>query len=166
MTLPAGVPTSSSWAPALAQRSLQLARVGLNGRALQGVLLTRFAHGGCAGRHRRLAGNMSEDNWHYHFYDTIKGSDWLATRTPSSSCAAKRPRSLHDLEHMACPSTATRTAPSTSVRLAAYTANYGESPCSVRLALRPTAPVNASRTRSYQQNVKERNAVLSWSGWR
>ena len=24
-----------------------------------------------------LLGNMSEDNWHYHFFDTVKGSDWL-----------------------------------------------------------------------------------------
>jgi succinate dehydrogenase / fumarate reductase flavoprotein subunit len=32
---------------------------------------------GCGQAELCLLGNMSEDNWHYHFYDTVKGSDWL-----------------------------------------------------------------------------------------
>ena len=55
--------------------SLQLAEAGHVGRgAVQGVP-DALAHGRGAGRHRRALGNMGEDNWLWHMYDTVKGSD-------------------------------------------------------------------------------------------
>ncbi len=57
--------------------SLQLARAGLNVAVLSKVFPTRSHTVAAQGGIGASLGNMSEDNWHYHFYDTIKGSDWL-----------------------------------------------------------------------------------------
>ena len=58
--------------------SLQLARAGLNVAVLTKVFPTRSHTVAAQGGIGASLGNMNEDNWHYHFYDTVKGSDWLA----------------------------------------------------------------------------------------
>ena len=57
--------------------SLQLARAGLSVAVLSKVFPTRSHTVAAQGGIGASLGNMSEDNWHYHFYDTVKGSDWL-----------------------------------------------------------------------------------------
>ena len=57
--------------------SLQLALAGLNVAVLSKVFPTRSHTVAAQGGIGASLGNMAEDNWHYHFYDTVKGSDWL-----------------------------------------------------------------------------------------
>ncbi|MBS0500536.1 MAG: FAD-binding protein, partial [Proteobacteria bacterium] len=57
--------------------SLQLARAGLNVAVLSKVFPTRSHTVAAQGGIGASLGNMSEDNWHFHFYDTVKGGDWL-----------------------------------------------------------------------------------------
>ena len=59
------------------QASLRLSLAGLNVAVLTKVFPTRSHTVAAQGGIGASLGNMSEDNWHYHFYDTIKGSDWL-----------------------------------------------------------------------------------------
>ncbi|MEO5883103.1 MAG: FAD-dependent oxidoreductase, partial [Caldimonas sp.] len=59
------------------QASLRLARAGLNVAVLSKVFPTRSHTVAAQGGIGASLGNMSEDNWHFHFYDTVKGSDWL-----------------------------------------------------------------------------------------
>ena len=56
--------------------SLQLALAGLNVAVLSKVFPTRSHTVAAQGGIGASLGNMSEDNWHYHFYDTVKGSVW------------------------------------------------------------------------------------------
>ena len=53
--------------------SLQLARAGLNVAVLSKVFPTRSHTVAAQGGIGASLGNMSEDNWHYHFYDTSQG---------------------------------------------------------------------------------------------
>ena len=53
--------------------SLQLALAGLNVAVLSKVVPTRSHTVAAQGGIGASLGNMSEDNWHYHFYDTVKG---------------------------------------------------------------------------------------------
>jgi aspartate oxidase len=87
--------------------SLQLAEAGLNVAVLSKVFPTRSHTVAAQGGIGASLGNMSEDNWHWHMFDTVKGSTGWATRTPSNSCAAKHRRSS-SWNTSACPSTATR----------------------------------------------------------
>ena len=72
--------------------SLQLARAGLNVAVLTKVFPTRSHTVAAQGGIGASLGNMSEDNWHYHFYDTVKGSDWLGDQDERSRCSAPVPR--------------------------------------------------------------------------
>ena len=67
--------------------SLQLARAGLNVAVLSKVFPTRSHTVAAQGGVSASLGNMSEDNWEYHFYDTVKGSDWLAQRVTGALMA-------------------------------------------------------------------------------
>ena len=53
--------------------SLQLARAGLRVAVLSKVFPTRSHTVAAQGGIGASLGNMDEDNWHYHFYDTVKG---------------------------------------------------------------------------------------------
>ena len=57
--------------------SLQLAEAGLAVAVLSKVFPTRSHTVAAQGGIGAALGNMSEDNWLWHMYDTIKGSDWL-----------------------------------------------------------------------------------------
>jgi succinate dehydrogenase / fumarate reductase flavoprotein subunit len=85
-----------------------------------------------------------------------------ATRTRSSSCAARRPRSSTSSSTSACRSTATPTAPSTSARSAATPPTTARSPCSAP-APRPTAPATRCCTRCTSATCKARtNFFVEW----
>ena len=57
--------------------SLQLAEAGLSVAVLSKVFPTRSHTVAAQGGIGAALGNMSEDSWLWHMYDTVKGSDWL-----------------------------------------------------------------------------------------
>ena len=57
--------------------SLQLAESDMNVAVITKVFPTRSHTVAAQGGIGASLGNMSNDNWHFHFYDTVKGSDWL-----------------------------------------------------------------------------------------
>ena len=57
--------------------SLQLSQAGLSVAVLSKVFPTRSHTVAAQGGVSASLGNMSEDNWYWHMYDTVKGSDWL-----------------------------------------------------------------------------------------
>ena len=60
-------------------------------------------------------GNMGEDDWRFHFYDTIKGSDWLGDQDAIEFMCREGPSAVIELEHYGVPF-GPRTAVSTSGR--------------------------------------------------
>ena len=57
--------------------SLQLAEAGLNVAVLSKVFPTRSHTVAAQGGIGASLGNMAEDNWYWHMFDTVKGSDYL-----------------------------------------------------------------------------------------
>ena len=47
-------------------------------------------------------GNTHEDNWEWHMYDTVKGSDYIGDQTRLNICV-KPPEAILELEHMGLP---------------------------------------------------------------
>ena len=125
--------------------SLQLARAGLNVAVLSKVFPTRSHTVAAQGGVGASLGNMSEDNWHYHFYDTIKGSDWLGDQDAIEFMCQEAPKVVYELEHFGMPTTA-------------------RSPCSAP-ALPPTAPATPCCTRCTSRTWPARRPSSS-SGWR
>ncbi len=59
---------------------------------------------GGARRRRRRLGNMGEDDWRWHMYDTVKGSDWLGDQDLIEYLCRNAPEAVYELEISACPS--------------------------------------------------------------
>ena len=106
--------------------SLQLARAGLNVAVLSKVFPTRSHTVAAQGGIGASLGNMNDDNWHYHFYDTVKGSDWLGDQDAIEFMCCEAPKVVYDLEHMGMPFD--RNADGTIYQrpFGGHTAKYGE----------------------------------------
>ena len=48
-------------------------------------------------------GNMSEDDWRWHYYDTVKGADWLGDQDAIEYMTKEAPRAVIELEHYGMP---------------------------------------------------------------
>ncbi len=106
--------------------SLQLARAGLKVAVITKVFPTRSHTVAAQGGIGASLGNMGEDNWHYHFYDTIKGSDWLGDQDAIEFMCREAPKMVYELEHMGMPFD--RNADGTIYQrpFGGHSANYGE----------------------------------------
>ena len=83
--------------------SLQLARAGLKVAVLTKVFPTRSHTVAAQGGVSASLGNMSEDCWQWHFYDTIKGADWLGDQDAIEFMCQEAPKVVYELEHFGMP---------------------------------------------------------------
>lgn len=142
--------------------SLQLARAGLNVAVLSKVFPTRSHTVAAQGGIGASLGNMSEDNWHYHFYDTIKGSDWLGDQDAIEFMCREAPKVVYDLEHMGMPFDRNTDGTIYQRPFGGHTANYGEKPVQ-RACAAADRTGHAMLHTLYQQNVKARtNFFVEW----
>ena len=98
-----------------------LAQKGLSTACITKVFPTRSHTVAAQGGVAAALANMGEDDWRYHFYDTVKGSatGW-ATRTRSNTCASEAIPAIIELEHYGVPFSRTEDGrASTSARSAA-----------------------------------------------
>ncbi|MFM2055924.1 MAG: hypothetical protein RLY71_309 [Pseudomonadota bacterium] len=135
--------------------SLQLARAGLNVAVLSKVFPTRSHTVAAQGGVGASLGNMSEDNWHYHFYDTIKGSDWLGDQDAIEFMCREAPKVVYELEHFGMPFDRNPDGSIYQRPFGGHTANYGEKPVQ-RACAAADRTGHAMLHTLYQQNVKSR----------
>ena len=139
--------------------SLQLARAGLNVAVLSKVFPTRSHTVAAQGGIGASLGNMSEDNWHYHFYDTVKGSDWLGDQDAIEFMCREAPKVVYELEHFGMPFDRNPDGTIYQRPFGGHSANFGEKPV-------PRACAAADRTGHallhtlYQRNVAARTQFL------
>ncbi|MCD6047475.1 MAG: sdhA [Gammaproteobacteria bacterium] len=83
--------------------SLQLANAGLNVALVSKVFPTR-SHTVCAQGGITVAlGNMHEDDWRWHMYDTVKGSDYIGDQDCIEYLCQNAPDAVYELERMGLP---------------------------------------------------------------
>jgi succinate dehydrogenase / fumarate reductase flavoprotein subunit len=92
-------------------------------------------------------GNMGEDDWRWHMYDTVKGSDWLGDQDAIEYMCREAPGGLSSSSTTACRSRAPRTGKIYQRPFGGMTTNYGKGPRSAP-APPPTAPATPCCTRS------------------
>ncbi len=135
--------------------SLQLARAGLNVAVLSKVFPTRSHTVAAQGGIGASLGNMSEDNWHFHFYDTIKGSDWLGDQDAIEFMCREAGKVVYELEHFGMPFDRNSDGTIYQRPFGGHTANYGEKPVQ-RACAAADRTGHAMLHTLYQQNVKAR----------
>lgn len=142
--------------------SLQLARAGLNVAVLSKVFPTRSHTVAAQGGIGASLGNMNEDNWHYHFYDTVKGSDWLGDQDAIEFMCREAPKVVYDLEHMGMPFDRNPDGTIYQRPFGGHTANYGEKAVE-RACAAADRTGHAMLHTLYQQNVKAKtNFFVEW----
>lgn len=142
--------------------SLQLARAGLNVAVLTKVFPTRSHTVAAQGGVSASLGNMSEDNWEWHFYDTIKGSDWLGDQDAIEFMCREAPKVVYELEHFGMPFDRNPDGTIYQRPFGGHTANHGEKPVQ-RACAAADRTGHAMLHTLYQQNVASRtNFFVEW----
>jgi succinate dehydrogenase / fumarate reductase flavoprotein subunit len=139
--------------------SLQLARAGLNVAVLSKVFPTRSHTVAAQGGIGASLGNMNEDNWHFHFYDTVKGSDWLGDQDAIEFMCREAPKVVYDLEHMGMPFDRNPDGTIYQRPFGGHTANYGEKAVE-RACAAADRTGHAMLHTLYQQNVAAKTSFF------
>ncbi len=142
--------------------SLQLAEAGLNVAVLSKVFPTRSHTVAAQGGIGAALGNMNEDNWHYHFYDTIKGSDWLGDQDVIEFMCREAPKVVYELEHFGMPFDRNPDGTIYQRPFGGHTANYGEKAVQ-RACAAADRTGHAMLHTLYQRNVRAKtNFFVEW----
>jgi succinate dehydrogenase / fumarate reductase flavoprotein subunit len=83
--------------------TLGLAKAGFDTACITKVFPTRSHTVAAQGGISAALGNMGEDDWRYHFYDTVKGSDWLGDQDAIAYMCREAPAAVIELEHYGLP---------------------------------------------------------------
>jgi succinate dehydrogenase / fumarate reductase flavoprotein subunit len=142
--------------------SLALAKAGLNVAVLSKVVPTRSHTVAAQGGIGAALGNMSEDNWHYHFYDTIKGSDWLGDQDVIEYMCREASNAVYELDHMGMPFDRNNDGTIYQRPFGGHTANYGESAVQ-RACAAADRTGHAMLHTLYQSNLRAKtNFFVEW----
>ncbi len=108
--------------------ALGCAQAGLKTACVTKVFPTRShtvaAQGGISGS----LGNMSQDDWRWHMYDTVKGADWLGDQDSIEYLCRNAPAAIYELEHWGVPFSRTDEGKIYQRAFGGMTKNYGEGP--------------------------------------
>ena len=137
-------------------------QAGLRTACISKVFPTRSHTVAAQGGVSASLGNMSEDNWHYHFYDTIKGGDWLSDQDAVEFMCREAPNVVIELEHFGMPFDRNPDGSIYQRPFGGHTANYGEKPVQ-RACAAADRTGHAMLHTLYQQNVKSKtNFFVEW----
>ncbi len=133
--------------------SLQLAEAGLNVAVLSKVFPTRSHTVAAQGGIGASLGNMSEDNWYWHMFDTVKGSDYLGDQDAIEFMCREAAKAVYELEHLGMPFD--RNADGTIYQrpFGGHSANFGEKPVA-RACAAADRTGHALLHTLYQRNVR------------
>ena len=106
--------------------TLGAAQAGLKTACVTKVFPTRSHTVAAQGGISAALGNMSEDDWRWHMYDTVKGSDWLGDQDAIEYLCKHAPAAVYELEHWGVPFSRTEDGKIYQRAFGGMTKNYGE----------------------------------------
>ncbi|MBK8323070.1 MAG: succinate dehydrogenase flavoprotein subunit [Betaproteobacteria bacterium] len=108
--------------------ALELSSAGLKVAVLSKVFPTRSHTVAAQGGVGAALGNMGEDSWQWHMYDTIKGSDWLGDQDAIEFMCRMAPEVVIELEHFGMPFDRNDNGTIYQRPFGGHSANFGEKP--------------------------------------
>ncbi|WP_426041657.1 succinate dehydrogenase flavoprotein subunit [Brevundimonas sp. TWP2-3-4b1] len=108
--------------------ALGAAQQGLKVACVTKVFPTRSHTVAAQGGISAALGNMGEDSWKWHMYDTVKGSDWLGDQDAIEYLVREAPKAVYELEHWGVPFSRTDEGKIYQRAFGGMTKNYGEGP--------------------------------------
>jgi succinate dehydrogenase / fumarate reductase flavoprotein subunit len=108
--------------------ALELARAGVDAAVLTKLYPTRSHTGAAQGGVCAALGNLEEDHWEWHMFDTVKGGDYLVDQDAAEVLAREAIETVIELEHMGLPFNRTPDGRIDQRRFGGHTRNFGEAP--------------------------------------
>ena len=127
---------------------------GLSTACITKVFPTRSHTVAAQGGISAALGNMSEDDWRWHFYDTIKGSDWLGDQDAIEYMCKNAMDAVIELEHYGVPFSRTPEGKIYQRPFGGMTTKFGEGPAAVRTCAAADRTGHAILHTLYQQALK------------
>jgi succinate dehydrogenase / fumarate reductase, flavoprotein subunit len=108
--------------------ALGAAQAGLRTACITKVFPTRSHTVAAQGGIAASLGNMSQDDWRWHMYDTVKGSDWLGDQDAIEYLCREAPAAVYELEHWGMPFSRTEEGKIYQRAFGGMTRDYGKGP--------------------------------------
>jgi succinate dehydrogenase / fumarate reductase flavoprotein subunit len=108
--------------------TLGMAEQGLRTACVTKVFPTRSHTVAAQGGIAASLANMGPDNWQWHMYDTVKGSDWLGDTDAMEYLAREAPAAVYELEHYGVPFSRTEEGKIYQRPFGGHTTEFGEGP--------------------------------------
>jgi succinate dehydrogenase / fumarate reductase flavoprotein subunit len=108
--------------------ALGCAQAGLKTACVTKVFPTRSHTVAAQGGISASLGNMGQDDWRWHMYDTVKGADWLGDQDAIEYLCRNAPDAIYELEHWGVPFSRTDEGKIYQRAFGGMTKNYGEAP--------------------------------------
>src|SRR6476469_6862383 len=99
---------------------------GLKTACISKVFPTRSHTVAAQGGIAAALGNMGDDDWRWHMYDTVKGADWLGDQDAIEYMCRNAPEAVYELEHYGVPFSRTEDGRIYQRAFGGMTSNYGE----------------------------------------
>ena len=139
--------------------SLQLAEAGVKVAVLSKVFPTRSHTVAAQGGIAAALGNVAEDKWLWHMYDTIKGSDFLGDQDAIEYMCKNAAKAIIELEHFGMPFDRLESGKIYQRPFGGMTQNFGESPISRTCAVADRTG-HAMLHTLYQRNIRANTQFL------
>jgi succinate dehydrogenase / fumarate reductase flavoprotein subunit len=134
--------------------ALELARADLKVAVLSKVFPTRSHTVAAQGGIAAPLANSTEDNWHWHMYDTVKGSDYLGDQDAIEYMCRRANEVVVELEHMGMPFDRLENGKIYQRPFGGHTQDYGSAKMAMRACAAADRTGHAMLHTLYQQNVR------------
>ena len=131
-----------------------MAQKGLNTACISKVFPTRSHTVAAQGGISAALGNMGEDDWRWHMFDTVKGSDWLGDQDAIEYMCKEAPDAIIELEHYGVPFSRTKEGKIYQRPFGGMTKQYGEGGPAQRTCAAADRTGHAILHTLYQQSLK------------
>lgn len=136
--------------------TLGMAASGLNTACISKVFPTRSHTVAAQGGISAALGNMGEDDWRWHMYDTIKGSDWLGDQDAIEYMCKHAKQAVLELEHYGVPFSRTESGRIYQRAFGGMTTHYGHGKAAQRTCAAADRTGHAILHTLYQQSLKHK----------
>ncbi len=136
--------------------TLGMAEQGLKTACVTKLFPTRSHTVAAQGGIAASLSNMGPDHWHWHMYDTVKGSDWLGDSDAMEYLAKEAPKAVYELEHYGVPFSRTEEGKIYQRPFGGHTTEFGEGPPVQRTCAAADRTGHAILHTLYGQSLKNR----------
>ncbi|MEX0583562.1 MAG: FAD-binding protein, partial [Sneathiella sp.] len=134
--------------------TMGMAAAGLKTAAISKVFPTRSHTVAAQGGISASLGNMGEDSWQWHMYDTVKGSDWLGDQDAIEYMCREAPAAVLELEQFGMPFSRTEEGKIYQRAFGGMTTQFGEGPAAQRTCAAADRTGHAMLHTLYSQSLK------------